>query len=60
MAIYKLKAFARFARNENIADQSLTEAIERAAKGLVDADLGGGLIKQRIARKGRGGAAVTG
>ena len=54
MAIYKLKTFARFARSENIADQSLKEAIERAAKGLVDADLGGGLIKQRIARKGQG------
>ena len=54
MAIYKLKTFARFARSQNIADQSLTEAIERAAKGLVDADLGGGLIKQRIARKGQG------
>jgi len=26
----------------------------RAARGLIDADLGGGLIKQRIARQGRG------
>ena len=28
--------------------------MERAARGLVDADLGGGVIKQRIARRGRG------
>jgi hypothetical protein len=54
VAIYKLKTFARFARSEKIADKSLVEAIERAERGLVDADLGGGLIKQRVARKGQG------
>jgi hypothetical protein len=32
----------------------LREAIERAAKGLVDADLGGDVIKQRVARQGQG------
>jgi hypothetical protein len=37
-----------------IADTTLVEAIERADRGLVDADLGGGLIKQRVARKGQG------
>ena len=54
MAIYQLKTFARFARGEKIPDDKLTEAVERAARGLVDADLGGGLIKQRVARKGQG------
>lgn len=29
-------------------------AVERAEKGLIDADLGGGVIKQRIARPGQG------
>jgi len=52
--IYKLKSFARFARAEDIDDGSLAEAVERAARGLIDADLGGGLIKQRIALKGQG------
>ena len=33
---------------------SLCEAIEQAERGLVDADLGGGLIKQRVARAGQG------
>jgi hypothetical protein len=33
---------------------SLRKAIEDAERGRVDADLGGGLIKQRIARKGQG------
>ena len=54
MPIYKLKSFARFARAEDIDDGSLAEAVERAARGLIDADLGGGLIKQRVARQGRG------
>jgi len=52
--IFKLKTFARFAHSENIADESLGEAIERAARGSVGAELGGGLIKQRVARKGQG------
>lgn len=54
MQVFKTKWFARFARNEGIADKSLREAIERAERGLVDADLGGGLIKQRVARRGQG------
>jgi hypothetical protein len=54
MQVYKTKGFARFARQERIADGSLREAILRAEQGLVDADLGGGLIKQRVARKGQG------
>jgi hypothetical protein len=54
MQVFKTKWFARFARNEGIADKSLREAIERADRGLIDADLGGGLIKQRVARRGQG------
>jgi hypothetical protein len=45
---------ARFARREQIANASLLEAIARAERGLIDADLGGGLIKQRVARPGKG------
>jgi hypothetical protein len=52
VAIYTLKSFARFARSENIADDKLAEAVMRARRGLVDADLGSGLIKQRVARQG--------
>jgi hypothetical protein len=54
MRIFKTKWLARFARHEGITDQSLREAIERAESGLVDADLGGGLIKLRVARQGKG------
>jgi hypothetical protein len=52
--IFKTKWLTRYARRERIADRSLTEAIERASRGLIDADLGGGLIKQRVARSGQG------
>ena len=54
MRVYKIKGFARFQRHERIADTALVEAIGTAERGLVDADLGGGLIKQRIARPGQG------
>jgi hypothetical protein len=54
MRIFKTKWLARFARREGIDDRSLRAAIERAEQGLIDADLGGGLIKQRVARPGRG------
>jgi hypothetical protein len=52
--IYKTKSFVRFARRERIPDSALCEAVQRAARGLVDADLGGGVIKQRVARPGQG------
>jgi hypothetical protein len=39
---------ARFARKSRIDDALLVEAIERVEKGLIDADLGGGVIKQRV------------
>jgi hypothetical protein len=54
MRVYKIKGFMRFQRRERIADTTLAEAILAAERGLVDADLGGGLIKQRIARPGQG------
>jgi hypothetical protein len=52
--IFKTKWLMRYARRERIADLSLREAIERAGRGLIDADLGGGIIKQRVARSGQG------
>ena len=54
MRIFKTKALARFTKRERISDPSLTEAIANAERGLVDADLGGGVIKQRVARVGQG------
>ena len=49
---FKTKAFARFANREGLDDTTLCESIHRARRGLIDADLGGGVIKQRVATKG--------
>ncbi|OOR99615.1 addiction module toxin RelE [Haemophilus paracuniculus] len=54
MRIFKTKAFAKFATKQQIDDCLLIEAIERADKGLIDADLGSNIIKQRVARQGQG------
>ncbi|MDX2266907.1 MAG: type II toxin-antitoxin system RelE/ParE family toxin [Bryobacter sp.] len=54
MRIFLSKWFQRFARREAIADADLQKAVERAEKGQIDADLGGEVIKQRIARPGKG------
>lgn len=54
MRIFKSRWFQRFARKEGISDAALQEAADRAEKGLIDADLGGEVIKQRIARRGQG------
>jgi hypothetical protein len=55
--IFKNAWFERFARKQHISDRMLLKAIERADRGLVDADLGHGLIKQRMARDGQGKSA---
>jgi hypothetical protein len=52
--VFKTRWFQRFARKERIGDAVLLDAVARAEKGQVDADLGGGVIKQRIARPGHG------
>ena len=54
MRILKTKWFATWARKEAISNTALLNAIEEIEAGLIDADLGGGLIKKRIARKGSG------
>ena len=54
MRVFKSKAFSRFAARNGISNGDLCDAVARASRGLVDADLGGGVIKQRIARQGEG------
>jgi hypothetical protein len=52
--ILKTKWFTQFAAKNKIPDPKLREAIEEIERGIIDADLGGGLIKKRIARCGVG------
>ena len=56
MRILKNKWFQRFAKKENLTDASLRAAVVRATSGGVDANLGAGVIKQRVARPGEGKA----
>lgn len=49
-----MRSFAKFAEKQHIDDSTLIEVIQRAELGLIDANLGNGIIKQRIARKGQG------
>jgi hypothetical protein len=52
--IFKNKSFARFARKVRLEDSALHEAVANVERGAIDADLGGGVVKQRIARAGGG------
>jgi hypothetical protein len=54
LRVFKNKEFIRFARKAKISDAALCKAITDAEKGLISADLGGGVIKQRVAREGEG------
>jgi hypothetical protein len=58
MRVFKNKPFARFARKNEIGDEELCSAVNDADRGLIDADLGGGVIKQRVARTGLESRAV--
>ena len=54
MRIFESRWFQRFAKKEGITEIALRDAADRADKGQIDADLGGEVIKQRIARPGEG------
>lgn len=54
MAVYQTRWFARWARKQNLSVGSLCEAVREMESGLYEVDLGGGLLKKRIARPGRG------
>ena len=54
MRVFKSKWFAKFARKELITNAKLCAAVRNAERGIIDADYGGGVIKQRIARTNEG------
>jgi len=54
MTIYKTRWFERWARKQDLSSHALCEAIREMQAGLYEADLGGGLLKKRIARQGQG------
>lgn len=54
MTVYVTKEFGRFARKAGLANAKLLQAAQDVAAGHYDANLGGGVFKQRVAREGGG------
>lgn len=52
--IAKTKYFAKWAKQAGVADEALLQAVAEMGQGLIDADLGGGLVKKRVALRGQG------
>lgn len=53
MKIIKTKLFAKWANKNEVSDQSLLNAAKEIAADNYEANYGGGIIKKRIANKGR-------
>jgi hypothetical protein len=54
LQVLATKSFNRWMRNNKIAHQELFSAAAEMAQGLIDADLGGHVVKKRVALGGRG------
>lgn len=54
MRVFKNKAFSKWATKEGLDDEVLLAAIDEVGRGLIDADLGGHVVKKRVALAGRG------
>ncbi|MGO9443273.1 MAG: type II toxin-antitoxin system RelE/ParE family toxin [Thiobacillaceae bacterium] len=54
MVIYKTRWFDRWARKQGLTTPGLCAVVKEMMAGLYEADLGGGLLKKRIARPGQG------
>jgi len=54
MKTIKTKLFAKWANKNEVSDESLLLASKEIADNNYEANYGGGVIKKRIANKGRG------
>ena len=52
--IFKTRYFQRWMRKTELTDAALRQAVQEMAGGLIDADLGGGVVKKRVGLAGRG------
>lgn len=52
--VMKTRHFCRWMRKTELSDAVLCQAVAEMEAGLVDADLGGGVVKKRVALPGRG------
>jgi hypothetical protein len=52
--VLKTKFFSRWAKRSGLSDTALVTAVQEIAHGLIDGDLGGGVLKKRVGVEGRG------
>ena len=52
--VFKTRYFSRWMRKTELTDSALCGAVTEMSQGLIDADLGGGVVKKRIGLAGRG------
>ncbi|MDP1527342.1 MAG: type II toxin-antitoxin system RelE/ParE family toxin [Rhodocyclaceae bacterium] len=52
--VFKTRHFSRWMRKTDLIDSALCDAVTEMSQGLIDADLGGGVVKKRIGLAGRG------
>ncbi len=52
--VFKTRYFNRWMRKTELTDAALCEAVREMLQGLIDAHLGGGLVKKRVGLGGRG------
>jgi hypothetical protein len=52
--VFRTRTFSRWMRKAGLTDAALCAAVAEMEQGLIDADLGGGVVKKRVALPGRG------
>ena len=52
--VFKTRYFNRWMRKTELTDAALCAAVTEMEQGLIDADLGGGVLKKRVGLSGRG------
>ncbi len=52
--VFKTRHFVRWMRKTPLADAALCQAVREMVDGLIDADMGGDVVKKRVALPGRG------
>ncbi|HGM7313356.1 TPA: type II toxin-antitoxin system RelE/ParE family toxin [Stenotrophomonas maltophilia] len=52
--VFRTRSFNRSTRRSSLTDRALCRAVVEMRQGLIDADIGGGLLKKRVALPGRG------
>lgn len=57
--VFKTRSFARWQGKTELTDWALCKAVSEMERGLIDADLGAGMVKKRVPLPGRGKSGST-